>query len=472
MTQFEAITQKYIISSTTDLRGTITDVSDAFCDISGYSKDELIGKPHSIIRHEDTPVEIFDELWRVLKSGNKWSGIIKNKSKDGKEYWVDSYIEPLITNSKITGYISLRIDVTDTFKLENSNTKLLVSVRNFEKLFDSINLGIAIVDSFGNYKDVNEYLCKLMGYTKQEFLSNNLLKNHDESYRIMDLFHKMYNDFEPINLTEEKECTTRLGKKIWIKTQYKYYCEDKILITVKNISADKELSETSKLLQRQAKDAALGEMLSMIAHQWRQPLSTISTIISKINVKREMKMYNGKDLTEDTAKIKKMTSHLSNTIDFFRNYSKPKEGQKVSIKELVEIVECITSPLCNESAIPLSFKYEKMENQSIDERLDQVLINLIKNSIDAYNEKNLSGKIEVIFTNIESVLRITVSDKAGGISDDVLNKILDPYFSTKSKNGTGLGLYMCKNIVTGSLDGELKYENFNGGLRFQIDLPK
>ncbi len=97
-----------VIISQTDENGTITFVNRMFCQISGYTIDELVEKPHSIIRHPDMPKEPFKQMWKTIKGGQTWNGLIKNMRKDGRYYWVDTEILPIYTNNKITGYIAAR----------------------------------------------------------------------------------------------------------------------------------------------------------------------------------------------------------------------------------------------------------------------------------------------------------------------------------------------------------------------------
>lgn len=111
--------EKYTISSQTDLKGNITHVSEAFCEISGYTKKELIGNSHNIVRHEDMPHELYEEMWSLIKAGQYWEGEIKNKRKDGSSYWVKSYITPKYNiNKKIVGYSAVRQDITIQKSLE------------------------------------------------------------------------------------------------------------------------------------------------------------------------------------------------------------------------------------------------------------------------------------------------------------------------------------------------------------------
>jgi len=98
---------QYLVSKT-DLKGALTYVNDAFLEISGFSKDELIGKNHNVVRHPDMPPQAFEDLWRTVKEGRPWRGLVKNRSKDGDHYWVDAFVVPILKNDQIDGYMSVR----------------------------------------------------------------------------------------------------------------------------------------------------------------------------------------------------------------------------------------------------------------------------------------------------------------------------------------------------------------------------
>ena len=118
----------YTITSETDTKGIITYVSQPFLDISGFTKEELIGKHHSIIRHEDMPKEAFEEMWKTIKAKNVWRGEVKNKTKEGGFYWVDSIVFPILNHrQEIEGYKSIRIDITDKKKLNGMLDDLLTN---------------------------------------------------------------------------------------------------------------------------------------------------------------------------------------------------------------------------------------------------------------------------------------------------------------------------------------------------------
>lgn len=132
--------ENYVITSATDKNGTITSVSEAFCQISGYTKEELIGKNHNILKHPDMDDGLYEDMWQTITRGDTWRGEVKNTKKDGDYYWVDAIIEPLFDNEKnIRGYYAIRLDITDKKKIEEiSITDGLTNIfnrRHFNEVF-------------------------------------------------------------------------------------------------------------------------------------------------------------------------------------------------------------------------------------------------------------------------------------------------------------------------------------------------
>jgi PAS domain S-box-containing protein len=349
---------KYIISSVTDLKGIIIDVSQAFCNISGYSKDELIGKNHNIIRHPDMPKRAFKELWQTIKSGNAWSGKVKNLKKDGGFYWVFANIEPLYNaKGEIDSYISIRLDITE-----------------------------------------NE------------------------------------------------------------------------LLTLKILEEEKKNIIQEKLMQQQHRLAQMGEMISMIAHQWRQPLSAITAAAGSLSIKAKREKLDTDTAIKITSKIEKFSIHLSKTIDDFRDFFKTNKKKSVTnYKNLLDGVLLIIEDSLSINNIKFIQNINSIkEFDTYENEVKQVLLNLMKNSEDALLENSIQEpwiKVE-IDKNV-----LTVEDNAGGIKEEIMDKIFEPYFSTKlQKDGTGLGLYMSKLIIENHCAGKLSVQNSKSGAIFKIVL--
>lgn len=238
---------------------------------------------------------------------------------------------------------------------------------------------------------------------------------------------------------------------------------------IKNREKEKEIFEQSKRAQ-------IGEMIANIAHQWRQPLSAISTISSSMKLKKDLNVLDDEDFARDIDKITQTTQFLSETIDTFRNYLKDdKEMARFILQEHVDKTLNIVDATLANNHINLIKKYtkEQIEMNSISGEVTQVILNIINNAKDILLEREIKDKeitVEILRKNDFAL--ITIEDNAGGIPQDILPKIFDPYFTTKHQaQGTGIGLYMCNTIVTESLKGKIYANNTSNGAKFFIELP-
>lgn len=254
----------------------------------------------------------------------------------------------------------------------------------------------------------------------------------------------------------------------------------------RKIYSDKyKMEEQDKFMLQQSKLAQMGEMISMIAHQWRQPLASINSNILGINTKIESNkfdLYNKKSqaeflnyLNKKHEKIKDYTKELSDIIDVFRTFYKPdKVKKKRSLTLPIENTLKIAQASLEAHNIEIIKNYKTSDDLFIyQNELVQVFSNIFKNSKDNFIEKKIKNKVVNIETeknNSKFIIRI--SDNGGGIPENIMNKIFNPYFTTKDeKNGTGMGLYMSKIIVEKHHLGELKVKNIENGVCFEIILP-
>jgi signal transduction histidine kinase len=219
--------------------------------------------------------------------------------------------------------------------------------------------------------------------------------------------------------------------------------------------------------------AQMGEMISMIAHQWRQPLNNLAIINQLLINKYKTNKLDDKVIQYFQKNSMKQIDIMSSTIDDFRNFFK-KEKEKVTynIKDVLENLKDIISPVLISNNISLDISLEKdYQLYGYPNSLFQALLNIINNAKDALmeNEKK-DKKIKINLFKNDKFLIIKISDNAGGIQKEIINKIFDPYFSTKSKNGTGIGLYMCKMIIEEQMQGKIKVYNDKEGAVFEIYL--
>jgi C4-dicarboxylate-specific signal transduction histidine kinase len=238
--------------------------------------------------------------------------------------------------------------------------------------------------------------------------------------------------------------------------------------------AHKEVEKKDKLMFQQSRFAQMGEMISMIAHQWRQPLNMISVTTASIQFDVMLDKIQKDKLVGSMESIANYSQHLSDTIDDFRNFFRPtKEMERTTYCEEVKSVLTIIGDSITAKNIEIIKDLNcKSEFNVYSNELKHVIINLIKNSEDVLIEKNIKNPYIKIRTYKEDKTRILeISDNGGGISPENIDKIFDPYFSTKmKKSGTGLGLYMSKIIIEEHCDGRLEVSNNSDGAVFKVIL--
>jgi len=227
---------------------------------------------------------------------------------------------------------------------------------------------------------------------------------------------------------------------------------------------------------QQSKMAQMGEMLSMIAHQWRQPLSAISASGSAINLKAKLGKLDKDTAIELSNKIQGYTQHLSNTIEDFRDFFKEnKEKQTTTLEAVVKsTLNIVETSLANQNIKVITAFTCNKELETYPSELKQVVLNIIKNAEDILLEKKVENPTITIETTCkEKSKTIAIKDNGGGIPEDIKEKIFEPYFSTKlEKDGTGLGLYMSKTIIEKHCGGELHVDNDSEGAVFAIMLKQ
>jgi two-component system, NtrC family, C4-dicarboxylate transport sensor histidine kinase DctB len=237
----------------------------------------------------------------------------------------------------------------------------------------------------------------------------------------------------------------------------------------------KKISEHEKLLLVKSKNIVMGEMIEMIAHQWRQPVTTIGMISNNVILNMLLDELDTEILKEDLEGINKQVKYLSDTIDDFRNFFKEsKQEEEFILSDVIENSISILEKQFSKARIDLTFE-DNCPNTMLNtfkSELIQALINIISNAKEAFSSEIESKYLKVTSDKDEENIYITIADNAGGIKSDVIEKIFDPYFSTKKqKNGTGLGLYVCKIIICEHLKGDLSVKNKDNGATFKVTLP-
>lgn len=308
----------------------------------------------------------------------------------------------------------------------------------------------------------------------------------DDIEKLLELLSLNVSGFivKPFNLQKFIEVSM---DQVSIILQNRLRKEEQLKLQEDLLNVTEEKDEQEEMLIQQSKLAQTGEMISMISHQWRQPLSSITTVVAGIKTRLELGVYENKenpldaitsDLLKAFEKIETTASFLSKTINDFRNFYSP--DKKEALFNIYNSMRTVFEMLnVDQHSIDFTIECVNAERTNVvtfESELKQVLLCIINNAVDALKENNISTpKVSVSIESLENVVVIYIRDNAGGVPEDIIDNIFLPYFSTKTeKNGTGLGLHMAKTIVEEHIKGYLSVVNstvFNGA-EFVIHIPK
>lgn len=476
---------------TTDTKGCLTNMNAIAEKLTGWKKEEAKGKRLEEvfqIINDKTKKIVINPVEKVLKS--KKIVILANHtiliSKTNVEYQIGDSAAPIFdVDNNIIGVILVFRDVTKEYELIN---KLEESEQRWQFALDGSRSGVWDYNLLTGKVYYSFQWKNMLGYEDDEI--DNDYKEWESRVHPDDL-EFMTNKVANFIKSDKKffEATHRLrckdGSYRWILVKGKAINRAKdnkpqrIIGThndvTKDVEAQKELKEKDELMISQSGHAAMGEMISMIAHQWRQPLSVISMRANNILVDVKLDALDTESLVTDIKDICFHVQELSKTIDDFRDFFKPvKTVEEVCIEDVYyDSYRVMSKSLQYDSIEVITDFSSKQKIKTYSRELMQVIINILKNSKEAMEKKDIQHKKILVKTDVdENGISISFCDNAGGIDKDIILKIFDPYFSTKSsKNGAGLGLYMCKTIVEKHLKGEIKAYNKDDGVCFVISLP-
>jgi PAS domain S-box-containing protein len=416
--------------------GNFVDVNKTMCEINGFaSPAECIGTSflNNVV---DSPEKLSNALNRALKGETvhiEYKSVIKN----GNELWWDSVLAPIKEpDGTIKNVLRISRDITEKKKTE-------------ERLCSMIDI----------LERTKQATLNIMEDIQHETL---LRKKTEESLR------ERTAQLEKLN----RELDLRVREEV------------------------QQRLENEQLLIHQSRLAAMGEMIGMIAHQWRQPLNALGLIIQNIKDAYEYGELNKEHLNDNVKKGMDIIKHMSQTITDFRNFFRPdKEKTKFDVKlALANVLSMISAQLkaknisyritCHEhnktfEDFPHVISCGEFIIEGYENELKQVFLNLISNAHDAIVESRAKGHmpadekghIDCDFERNGDKIVIRITDNAGGIPEEIIDRVFDPYFTTKEQGkGTGIGLYMSKMIIERSMGGKLTVKNVDGGAEFRIEV--
>ncbi|CAM3892154.1 hybrid sensor histidine kinase/response regulator [Arcobacter cloacae] len=265
------------------------------------------------------------------------------------------------------------------------------------------------------------------------------------------------------------EYITKPIHDVLLNSKLKVYID----IFEKRKSDSEQIAAKDRVLIHQSKMATMGEMIGVIAHQLKQPLNILSLYCNDVKSSYEFGEINDKFIDDFSKNTKKQISFLSETIDDFRDFFNPNKQKRVfEIKKAIDTSIKLLGNQFEVNKITLNIDVSDEKVFGIETELEQVILNIINNAIDAFKDRNIENReIDITVLSKNSYTILIIEDNAGGVKIDTLEKLFDPYYTTKA-TGTGTGLYMVKLVIKNSFQGDLKVNNSNKGLRYIIALPQ
>ena len=378
--------------------------------------------------------------------------------------------------------------ISDQTNITNTNTLLEANIRKVKELNaelikerKTIDQKVLLIkfDNKHNISNVSQAYLNLLMYKKEELVSHNFFE-HQKLFISQELKQGILASIKEKKVFKFEYHTVKRGGEELILSntlvpEYDSYAKHiGFILFIEDLTDSKKVIKQQEKLLATSRSAAMGEMISMIAHQWRQPLSVINTIMATIKIKHELDILEKNTLVASFDKIEETVAYLSNTIDDFRDYFKPnKVINEISVSRLID--KSTIFIIQEMKLLNINFSLEVDESliiKTYQNELIQCIINILKNSMDAFSNAKIKNK--KIFLKVKehsTYVSLCFSDNAGGIDKAIIKKIFDPYFSTKAKNGTGLGLYMTRTIIEEHLKGKITIKSASGNTDVLIELP-
>lgn len=487
---FLALNRGAIISEC-DMQGDIVFVNDNFCSVSGYSREQLLGKNHRIVNSGKHPRGFFVTMWQTILDGRVWQGEICNRKKNGDLYWVRAIIFPIFDaqTNQLIKFASVRFEIT----AEKAKEHMLQRMAENYKAVIEVTDGFCHITSSGRILEVSDGFCQLTGYERTELLDM--------------AFLDLYRDFS-INLEQFNLLTQHYGKSfdieqkrrdhsVWfaeVTVSYSSAKDRSLFIFLRNVTEQKKLAKNHEELRQQLlhmqKLESIGRLTAGIAHDFNNILASIMGYneISKMIIENEPLSTLKTDLVTNFDQVAIAVSRAVELIDKMLTYTRQntlKAPSSIKSTPLVieEVLQMARSGLTSKFVIDVKIDETTptIEINAID--LHQVLTNLLVNARDAMVKGTIKIRLRVV-QHIDihcnaclkkirgNFIELSVSDTGSGIDNDILPNIFDPFFTTKEVGkGTGLGLSVISGIIHNANGHIVVKSTLNVGTTFRLLFP-
>ncbi len=505
------VIDQYVMYLKMDKYWNIIDASNNFCKTSGFQKEEIIGHKYETIVHSSSQKNFKDAIV-FLRTSKVWSGELLNIKKTGVKYWISSHIEANYNQkNELVSYTEIRTDIDDKKRIESLYNDLNYQIEQLNVIFQNAHSGIALIDKEGNFKKFNKAFINILQYNKDEILEKNFFKLADDSSR--NLLNEVSNELEELESISNVELIflTKNSEEIYLDVSFRILPEKENILIVTNSLEDKrklqELNqnleqkvfeevqkniEKDKIHQEQqiknAKLTSIGTLAAGITHEINTPLTYLKGNFELLMMDLEdlPESKTKKDMLEGCEKIEEAINRIAVIVESMREMSQSSSVAKeksniyatliTSLTMAYNVSKQISKIYLNGDLFTITDINKNKFQIFADiqkQRIEQVWIIIINNALDELKNIEDYEKREfniLVYEHKDEVI-VKFKDNAGGIKEDIIDKIFDPFISTKQHSGMGVGLNIAKKIID-EQEGIILAYNKDSGAIFEVRLKK
>ena len=448
------------IVATTDVRGRITDVNDKFVEISGYSREELIGQDHRLVNSGYHPQAFIRGLWQTIAGGGIWHGEIRNRAKGGHYYWVDTTIVPFRNaDGKPYRYIAIRADITE----RKAATDRLADLK---RAIDHAAI-VATTDVSGRITYVNDKFVEISGYSADELLGQDhriINSGYHSKAFIQDLWRTIAN-----GRVWHGEIRNRAkdGRFYWVDTTIVPFLDERgkpyQYTAIRSDITARKLAEQK--LAEQAALARVGQLAAVVAHEVRNPLAGIKGALQILMSRRPAGDGELPVMRDVIARIDALSELINDLMVFAR--PRPPRLSVVDLHGLIDQAVMLMRRDPSAQGTTIAVEGEEVSISADGELVRAMVLNLLINAAHALAGK---GRIDIRLERRGEQAVLEIRDSGPGIPPEIRGQVFEPFFTTKARGG-GLGLPIARRTAElhgGSLTLECPDE---GGTVVTVTLP-